>query len=412
MSAPATERLVPPSAGPGAGTLTVVVPTYNERDNMAPLIARLDAALTGVPARVLVVDDSDDGTADVVRALAASALVEVNVLHRGPGERIGGLGGAVAVGLRAADSDYVVVLDGDLQHPPEVVPQLLDRALEADADVVVASRYIPGGSREGLAGLGRRLVSQGATGLAKAAFPKRLRGCSDPMSGFFLVRREAVDPDILRPDGFKILLEILGRHRRLRVAEVPFTFGERHAGDSKAHLSQGLVYLRHLARLRIAAGVARFGAFLLVGASGVVPNLLVTALLLRAGVHYALATAAATAVAASWNFVIADTLVFRARRTRRTHHRWLGYLGLGAGDIVVRIPIVALLVEVARMAPLPASVASIVLAGLLRFLVVDRWLYPHPAPAASAGTSAAPAAELTGGPLPLPRSLEAVPDVA
>jgi hypothetical protein len=81
-------------------------------------------------------------------------------------------------------------------------------------------------------------------------------------------------------------------------------------------------------------------------------------------------------------------------------------------DIVVRIPVVAVLVESARMAPLPASVASIVLAGLLRFLVVDRWLYPHPAPASSAGTSAAPAPELTGGSLPLPRTLEAVPDVA
>jgi len=412
MSAPVTERLAPPPAGPGAATLTVVVPTYNERDNMAPLIARLDAALTGVPARVLVVDDSDDGTADVVRDAAPSALVQVDVLHRAPGERIGGLGGAVAAGLRAADSDYVVVLDGDLQHPPEVVPQLLHRALEADADVVVASRYVPGGSGEGLAGLHRRLVSQGATALAKVAFPLRLRGCSDPMSGFFLVRREAVYPGVLRPDGFKILLEILGRHRRLRLAEVPFTFGERFAGDSKAHLSQGLVYLRHLARLRIAAGVARFGAFLLVGATGVVPNLLVTALLLGAGVHYALATAAATAVAATWNFVVADTLVFRGRRSRRTHHRWLGYLALGAADIVVRIPVVAILVEGARMAPLLASVVSVVLAGLLRFRIVDRWLYPHPAPASSAGTSAAPAAELTGGPLPLPRTLEAVPDVA
>ena len=412
MSAPVTERLAPPPAGPGATTLTVVVPTYNERDNMPPLIARLGAALTGVPARVLVVDDSDDGTADVVRELAPSALVQVDVLHRPLGERVGGLGGAVAAGLRAADSDYVVVLDGDLQHPPEVVPELLRRALEADADVVVASRYIPGGSGEGLAGLSRRLVSQGATALAKVAFPLRLRGCSDPMSGFFLVRRDAVDPDVLRPDGFKILLEILGRHRRLRVAEVPFTFGERYAGDSKARLSQGLIYLRHLSRLRVAAGVARFGAFLLVGASGVVPNVLVTALLLRAGVHYAFATAGATAVAATWNFVVADTLVFRARRSRRTHHRWLGYLGLGAADIVVRIPVVAILVEGARMAPLLASVASIVLAGLLRFRVVDRWLYPHPAPAASAGTSAAPVAELTGGSLPLPRSLEAVPDVA
>lgn len=411
MSATTTAPHLPP-AQPGAGTLTVVVPTYNERDNMGPLLARLGAALAGLPARVLVVDDSDDDTADVVRALAPSTPLPVDVLHRPAGQRSGGLGGAVLAGLRASDSEYVVVIDGDLQHPPEVVPQLLRRAVEARADVVVASRYIEGGSGEGLAGLRRRLVSQGATTLAKTAFPVRLRGCSDPMSGFFLVRREALDPDVLRPDGFKILLEILGRHRRLRVAEVPFTFGERHAGDSKARLSQGLVYLRHLARLRSAAGVARFGAFLLVGASGLVPNVLVTALLLGTGVHYALATGAATIVAASWNFVVADTLVFRARRSRATHHRWLGYLGLGAADIAIRVPIVALLVEVARTAPLPASVASIVVAGLLRFLVVDRWLYPHTPPAAPAGIPAVLAAGPTAGQLPLPRSLEAVTDVA
>jgi dolichol-phosphate mannosyltransferase len=410
VSATTTAPVVPPT-GPGAPTLTVVVPTYNERDNMAPLIARLGAALAGVSARVLVVDDSDDGTADVVRALAPGAALPVGVLHRPRGERTGGLGGAVLAGLRAADTGYVVVIDGDLQHPPEVVPELLRRAVEARADVVVASRYTPGGSGEGLAGLRRRLVSQGATALAKVAFPLRLRGCSDPMSGFFLVRRAALDPDLLRPDGFKILLEILGRHRRLRLAEVPFTFGERHAGDSKARLSQGLVYLRHLARLRVAAGLARFGAFLLVGASGLLPNLLVTAVLLQAGVHYALATAAATATAATWNFVVADTLVFRSRRSRPLRHRWLGYLGLGAADIAVRIPVVALLVEGARMAPLPAAVASVVVAGLLRFLVVDRWLYPHTAPAAS-GTPAAEAADPTTGHLPLPRSLEAVPDVA
>jgi dolichol-phosphate mannosyltransferase len=411
MSATTTAPRVPP-AQPGGGRLTVVVPTYNERDNMAPLLARLGAALAGVPARVLVVDDSDDGTADVVRSLAPSASLPVDVLHRPAGLRPGGLGGAVLAGLRASDTEYVVVIDGDLQHPPEVVPQLLYRALEARADVVVASRYIDGGSGEGLAGLRRRIVSQGATALAKTAFPVRLRGCSDPMSGFFLVRREAVDPDVLRPDGFKILLEILGRHGRLRLAEVPFTFGERHAGDSKARLSQGLVYLRHLARLRIAAGVARFGAFLLVGVSGLVPNLLVTALLLGTGVHYALATSAATAVAATWNFVVADTLVFRSRRSRRVHHRWLGYLGLGAADIAVRVPVVALLVEVAHAAPLPASVASIVLAGLLRFLVVDRWLYPHTTPPASAGFPVAPTAGPTAGHLPHPRTLEAVTDVA
>jgi dolichol-phosphate mannosyltransferase len=366
------------ASGSGA-LLTVVVPTYNERESMPALLARIDAALAGVAAEVLVVDDSDDGTEEVVREVGRTTAVPVRVLHRTGEERTGGLGGAVLAGLRQTDAPWVAVMDGDLQHPPEVLPQLLDRALHSGADLVVASRHLPGGSDDGLSGPVREWVSSLATLTAKAAFPRRVGACSDPMSGFFLVRRAAVRADRLRPDGFKILLEILARHPGLRVSELPFVFGEREAGDSKAGLAQGLVYARHLLRLRFGDVGPRLAGFLLVGASGLLPNIATTTVALGLGAHYVLATALATLVAASWNFALADGLLFRARRRGSVRSRWLWYVALSGTDIAVRVPVVAALVELARMDVLVASLTSIALMSLLRFVALDRWLYRTPA---------------------------------
>jgi dolichol-phosphate mannosyltransferase len=398
--------------------LTVVVPTYNERDNVVPLLDRLGNALAGVAARVLVVDDSEDGTADVVRATARTAALPVEVLHRPRGHRTGGLGGAVLTGLQAAGTPYVVVMDGDLQHPPETVPALLEQARALDADVVVASRRVPGGSHEGLAGWWRRFVSAAATMLVRLLFRTRLRDCTDPMSGFFLVRRGALDVERLRPDGFKILLEILGRHARLRVGEVGFTFAERTAGASKAGLGQGLVFLRHLARLRVGPGATRLAAFLAVGASGLLPNLVATAVAVALGAHYVLAAALGTVAGATWNFALGEALVFRRRRSGSVRRRWLGYVALSGADVVVRVPVVAGLVEVLGVPVLAASALSIVAAGVLRFLVVDRWLYPSPAVAGAlpppVGTGPrTPHHPSARGPVPgTPLPLEAMHDVA
>ena len=143
-------------------------------------------------------------------------------------------------------------MDADLQHPPEVVADLFAAGESAGADIVCATRNVSGAGRHGL-GATRDVISRSFAAFARRAFPRRLRGVSDPMSGFFLVRRSALDPEALHPTGFKILLEILVRTPGLRRAEVGYEFAARHAGDSKASLRQGVVYLRHLARLRLAA---------------------------------------------------------------------------------------------------------------------------------------------------------------
>jgi dolichol-phosphate mannosyltransferase len=158
----------------------------------------------------------------------------------------------VLEGFRRARGDWLAVMDADLQHPPEVLADLFTTAGSAGADIVCATRNVGGGRRDGL-GAARDLISKSFTTVARQAFPRRLRGVSDPMSGFFLVRRSAIDPDGLHPTGFKILLEILVRSPGLRRAEVAYEFAPRHAGDSKASLREGMVYLRHLARLRLAS---------------------------------------------------------------------------------------------------------------------------------------------------------------
>jgi dolichol-phosphate mannosyltransferase len=235
--------------------LSVLIPTRNEAGNVDALIDRLTAALEGLPAEAIFIDDSDDSTPDVVdaaiRRRSAADRLQVSLLHRAHGARDGGLGGAVVHGLAHARGTWVCVMDGDLQHPPETILLMLAAAESRDATFVVASRYRDGGDATGLAGVTRRLVSRAASGVAKTLFWRTLRLVSDPMSGFFLFRRDAVDHRTLRPRGFKILLEGAVRTPGLRITEVPYTFEERHAGTSKADGGVAIAYVRHLARLRI-----------------------------------------------------------------------------------------------------------------------------------------------------------------
>ena len=233
----------------GAAEVTVVVPTRDERENVLPLTARLLEVDRETPLEVLFVDDSDDDTPAVIRDLARRSSLRVCVIHRAANRRDGGLGGAVLAGIRAARTEWICVMDADLQHPPELLRPLLVEAHRSKADVVVASRYCTGGD-VGDFTPAREALSRFSAVMARALFPSRLRAVSDPLSGFFLIRRAAVDPTELRPRGFKILLEILVRGTLLTTSEVPFRFGERYAGESKASLREGLRYLHALIELR------------------------------------------------------------------------------------------------------------------------------------------------------------------
>ena len=234
------------------GAVSLVVPTRNEAGNISELLVRLGRLPAGVLGEVIFVDDSEDDTPAAIAYLAGSVDFDVAVVHREPGMRTGGLSGAVVEGFRRARGQWLAVMDADLQHPPEVVADLFATGESAGADIVCATRNVNGGGRDGL-GAARDVISKSFTTFARRVFPRRLRGVSDPMSGFFMVRRAALDPEALHPTGFKILLEILVRTPGLRRAEVGYEFAARHAGDSKASVRQGITYLHHLARLRLAA---------------------------------------------------------------------------------------------------------------------------------------------------------------
>jgi dolichol-phosphate mannosyltransferase len=229
----------------------VLVPTRNEAGNIAALLARLGPAVAMLDGEVLFVDDSDDDTPSVIAAVRQKTAAPVRLLHRDPGERSGGLGGAVQAGLATVTAPWTVVMDGDLQHPPERVAALVAAAWDG-ADLVVASRYCSTGCARGLSSRFRNMASGGATVAARVLFPRTLADVTDPMSGFFAFRTAAVDPAALRPQGFKILLEVLARTPYLRVTEVPFEFAERYAGQSKASWREAARYLRQLVGLRAA----------------------------------------------------------------------------------------------------------------------------------------------------------------
>ena len=199
---------------------SIVIPTYKEHDNICPLIERLGESLSGRQYEVLLVDDdSRDGTEELVAELAAKYPVRIVVRE---GKK--GLATAVLDGIDIARHDTVLVMDADLQHPPEVVPSVI-QAMDEGADVAVASRYVPGGGNVGWSKL-RQVISNGAILLAHVLLPLS-RKVKDPMSGFFAFRRDLIRGVKLEPVGYKILLELIVAARPQKVVEVPFMFRTR-----------------------------------------------------------------------------------------------------------------------------------------------------------------------------------------
>jgi len=244
------------SSGVETPSLSIVIPTRNEAENVEALIATICAAVPGSDKELIFVDDSDDDTPLLLQRLLPEADCPGMVVQRLSGERAGGLSTAVVVGFANSIGAYLCTMDADLQHPASAIPLLWMKAERERADIVVGSRFMANGSsRGGLDGLQRHAVSRGARLLARLILPPA-RATSDPLSGFFVVHRRVVQGVNLRPVGYKILLEVLVRGRWQKVLDVPYSFHARHAGLSKATTGQGIKFVRHLASLAVAA---RFG---------------------------------------------------------------------------------------------------------------------------------------------------------
>ncbi len=222
--------------------LSVIVPTYNERDSLPTLLARLGDVGRAVSLEVVIVDDaSPDGTGALGEDLARDASVPVVVLHRGAKS---GLASAAIDGAAAARGGIVTVMDADLSHPPEVLPALT-AAIERGADVAVASRYVRGGGIESWPAT-RRLLSLAATWLARTVLALPVR---DPLSGFFAARRRLLRDARYRGVGYKLLIEILAYHPRSAVVEIPYRFVDRRAGQSKLTVGEVRAFFALLAAL-------------------------------------------------------------------------------------------------------------------------------------------------------------------
>jgi len=290
--------------------LTIVVPTFNERDNVELLIARLDAALRGIEWEVLYVDDdSPDGTAAKVRELAQTDP-RIRCLQR-IGRR--GLSTAVIEGMLASSAPYLAVIDADLQHDESLLPQMLAAIKAEDLDVIIGSRHVAGG------GVGdwdrRRMTISGfAARLARLIIAAEL---TDPMSGFFMVSRSAFERAVRRlsGQGFKILLDLFASTPvAYRFKEIPYVFSQRQHGESKLDSLAIWEYLMLLLDKLFGRYVpVRFVSFAAIGGSGVVVHFLTLYFALKA-VEFPVAQALATVVAMTSNFVLNNMLTYRDRR--------------------------------------------------------------------------------------------------
>jgi dolichol-phosphate mannosyltransferase len=312
-----------------SATVTVIVPTFREAENIPQLIERLRALreAIGLDLELLLMDDdSGDGSDRIVDSLA---LPWVRLVTRKTDH---GLSNAVLEGLKRSDRDLVVVMDADLSHPPEKIPELLT-ALRNGADLAVGSRFTDGGSTADDWGPFRWLNSRIAT-----VFAMPLTTISDPMSGFFAMRRPSLDAARqFDPIGYKILLEIIVKCRCRHVVEVPIHFENRHLGQSKLTLREQLNYFRHLRRLY----TFRYGTwshlaqFLVVGASGLAINLLILTLLLQWGAAEKPAVAAAIIVSMVWNFALNRRFSFSYARDRSVVAQFWGFVAACSVGAVV-----------------------------------------------------------------------------
>jgi dolichol-phosphate mannosyltransferase len=297
-----------------APQLSVIVPTFNERDNVTTLFRRLEATLQGVPFEVIFVDDdSPDGTCEVLRNLAR-ADTRVRCIRR-IGRR--GLSGACIEGILASSAPCAAVIDADLQHDETQLPKMLALLQGGKFDLVVGSRYIEGGSADSF-DKQRAGASQLATEVAKRVLRVKI---ADPMSGFFMIRRdrfEQLAPQ-LSTQGFKILLDVVATARgELRVKEIPFTFGSRVHGESKLDSMVALDFLGLvLAKLTHDVVSLRFLLFAMVGSLGLFVHLATLFVALEFfSVPFAEAQAAGAVVAMTSNFILNNFLTYRDQRLK------------------------------------------------------------------------------------------------
>jgi len=380
VESPATapQAAAAPSPAPGA-ELSVIVPTFNERGNVAELVRRLEAALAGRSWEVIFVDDdSTDGTADLVRELGRTDD-RVRCIQR-IGRR--GLSSACIEGMLSSTAPYQAVIDADLQHDETLLPRMLDALKAGDTEIVVGSRYLAAG------GLGdwqasRARISRLATRLSRLVLHGDL---TDPMSGFFMIRREAFAARVraLSGIGFKILLDLFASSAQpLRYLELPYQFRSRVAGESKLDSQAVWEYFMLLLDKLVGRFVpVRFVAFALVGTLGIGVHLATVWLLFRGLlVSFPVSQAAATLVAITSNFALNNVLTYRDMRLRgwKWLSGWVSFLLACSVGALANVGIASYLFESSHVTWVPAALAGIVVGAVWNYAVTAVYTWHKPA---------------------------------
>jgi dolichol-phosphate mannosyltransferase len=350
---------------------SLVIPTYNESENIAHLLARVYRTLekTGRSFEIIIVDDdSPDETWKIAQRLSYKYPC-LKVIRR-INER--GLARAVVRGWEEARGEILAVMDGDLQHPPETLSLLIKTLGKESVDIVVASRHVRGGGVSKWK-LVRRTMSWGATLAATWFLPGILHKLLDPMSGYFALRRAAIEGVRLNPEGYKILLEVLCRGRYRQVEELPYTFIERERGGSKLGARQYFEFVSHLLRLSQETGeLTRFIQYCLVGFSGILVNAAVVMVAVSAGIDFLWSGILGVEFTIIMNFLLNELWTFQNISRQKANlrarlNRFLRFNSFCAGGAVIYVGILTVLTHYAGFHYLLSSLVSIFVGTLWNY---------------------------------------------
>ena len=365
--------------------VTIIPATFNEKSNIAPLVKKIMQTMKGVSYKyeILFTDDSSDNTPQEIKKYA-NKYPDVVKYMRGPGK---GLSAAFIDGYKKAEGKYIVCMDADLQHPPKLIPKLIEK-LQTNNQIAIASRYIKGGSNEGLGklwsfyGIYRRLVSIGMSYFTRILFIP-IRKTTDPMTGFFAFNKNLIEGKKLEAKGFKILVEILMRTKPEKVVEIPLRFQARALENSKATITQGLNYFKHLKQLFLELPeAARFFKFCLVGFLGVLVNLELLYILVEFfAVPGVVAYTFSILFTILLNYFLNSRFTYRDNRSqsRKESIRRLGYYYFFAGlTMFINLSIYHELVNNFHIHYILAALAGIIFTVFLNFFLVTKIIWKLP----------------------------------
>jgi dolichol-phosphate mannosyltransferase len=371
--------------------LSIVLPTYNESQNIVSVLDTIAETLpVDTAAEIIVVDDnSPDGTADIASHYAKKVLdnnkLHVELIRRDA--RLG-LSSAILTGVQSATGDVIVVMDGDFSHPPQIIPSIVKELQDSGYDIVVASRYIKGGSIRGWP-FKRRLMSKGATKIAQYGLGIEVK---DPVSGFFAFKRQIIEGVKFDAIGYKMLLEILVKAKGARVKEVPYTFTNRRTGTSKLNNSVMLNYIRAVWRLyrygksmkqkekrTSVRFLSKAGRFYTVGSSGLLVNYIASLFFstLVPNSWYLYSTFIGILVSMTSNFFLNKLWTFEekdftVKKSAIQYGMFMGFSSLGAA---IQLGLVYALVEIYNMNYPLALILAVATASVGNFLLNKKWTF-------------------------------------